>query len=132
MFKKSKVMRDIRKGLEDAQCLGVAIRNSGLKSYTTIERWRKRPLIDRYFNACINKSDKRRNDAVVDSLFKQAINGNPTCIAIYLKFKMGWQDSPLIDQSNHQHYEFSWKGNGAITNENRNRLLTPSKSGSDT
>lgn len=104
MYKKSKKLKEIRKGLESGKLLGLSIRDAGMRSYTTIERWRKRPLIDRYFHACIMKMEGRRNDAVEDSLFKQAINGNPTCIAIYLKYKMGWKDSPLIDQSQHRHF----------------------------
>ena len=102
MYKRSEKLRLIRKGLEDAQCLGVAIRNAGIKSDYTVLLWRKRPLVERYIKRCVEKSDGRRNDAVVDSLFKQAIGGNPACIAIYLKFKMGWRDNPLIDQSQHK------------------------------
>jgi hypothetical protein len=94
MYKKSEKLRMIRKGLENAQCLGVAITNAGIKSDYTVLLWRKRPMIERYIQKCISKSDDRRNNAVVDSLFKQAINGNPTCIAIYLKFHMGWKDNP--------------------------------------
>lgn len=109
MFKKSEKLRLIRQGLESGKLLGPSIRDAGMRSYTTIERWRKRPLIDRYFNACINKMEGRRNDAVVDSLFKQAISGNPTCIAIYLKFKMGWKDNAFIDQSQHHTLIFQTK-----------------------
>ncbi len=103
MFKKSEKLKLIRQGLESGKLLGPSIRDAGMLSYTTIERWRKeRPLINRYFTACINKMEGRRNDAVVDSLFKQAaIEGNPTCIAIWLKFKMGWKDTPFVDQSQH-------------------------------
>jgi hypothetical protein len=101
MYKKSEKLRLIRNGLESGKLLGQSIRDAGMKSYTTIDRWRERPMIDRYFTACINKMDSRRNDAVVDSLFKQAVNGNPTCIAIYLKFKMGWKDNPTFVNENH-------------------------------
>ena len=102
MFKKSEKLRLIREGLEAGKLLGQSIRDAGMKSYTTIDRWRKRPMIDRYFIASMNRMESRRNNAVIDSLFKQAISGNPTCIAIYLKFKMGWKDNSLIDQSSHQ------------------------------
>lgn len=101
MYKKSEKLRLIRKGLEDAQCLGVAINNAGIKSDYTVLLWRKRPMIERYIQKCIEKSDVRRNNAVVDSLFKQAVLGNMTGVAIWLKFKMGWKDTPLIDQSRH-------------------------------
>jgi hypothetical protein len=106
MYKRSEKLRLIRKGLEDAQCLGVAIRNAGIKSDYTVLLWRKRPMVERYIKRCVDKGEGRRNDAVVDSLFKQAIGGNPTCIAIYLKFKMGWRDNPLIDQSVHHSKTF--------------------------
>ena len=93
MYKKSEKLKLIRRGLEDAQCLGVSIRNAGIKSDYTVGLWRKRPMIARYIDRCIEKSASRRDNAVVDSLFKQAIGGNPTCIAIYLKFKMGWREA---------------------------------------
>lgn len=96
MYKKSEKLRLIRQGLESGKLLGQSIRDAGMKSYTTIDRWRSRPIIDRYFKACISKMDNRRNDAVVDSLFKQAVNGNVGAIAIYLKFKMGWKDTPTF------------------------------------
>ena len=103
MYKKSKILPLIRQGLEAGTTLGVAIRSAGLKSTYTVDLWRKkRPLIDRYLIKCIAKCDNRRNDAVVDSLFKQANSGNIGAIAIWLKFKMGWKDSPLVDQS-HSH-----------------------------
>ena len=105
MYKKSKILPLIRKGLEECACLGVAIRMSGLKSASTLNVWRKPEgcRIDRYIKACITKSDNRRNDVVVDSLFKSAKDGNMTAVAIWLKFKMGWKDNPLIDQSYHTH-----------------------------
>ena len=94
MFKKSLTLRKIRQGLEDAQCLGVALRNAGLKSYTTIERWRKRPMIDRYIEACINKSGTRRINAVEDALFKSAVGGNTTAMIFFLtnRYSERWQD----------------------------------------
>jgi len=102
MYLKSKQMKLIRESLEAGTTLGVAIRSSGMKSTYTVSLWRKsRPMIDRYFNACIDKMSERRNDAVVDALFKAAKDGNIGAIAIWLKFKMGWKDSPLIDQSQH-------------------------------
>ena len=105
MYSKAKILPLIRKELENAQCLGVALRNAGLKSANTLNLWRKPEgcRIDRYIKACVAKSDNRRNDAVVDSLFKLAVGGHPSGIAIWLKFKMGWIDSPLIDQSKHTH-----------------------------
>jgi len=100
MYIKSKQMKLIRESLEAGTTLGVAIRSSGMKSTYTVSLWRKsRPIIDRYFKACIDKMSERRNDAVVDALFKAAKDGNIGAIAIWLKFKMGWQDNPLIDQS---------------------------------
>ena len=101
MFKKSEKLRLIRKGLEANQCLGVAITNAGIKSDFTVLKWRKRPMIERYIKRCVEKSNEGRNNAVVDSLFKQAVAGNMTGVAIWLKFKMGWRDTPMIDQSQH-------------------------------
>ena len=109
MFKKSEKLKLIRKSLEDAQCLGVAIRNAGMKSYTTIDRWRKeRPLIDRYLTACSAKSENRRVDAVIDSLFKTALSGNVAAICFYLKNKAGWKDDNAYVQVNH--YTQVWNG----------------------
>lgn len=94
MYKKSKILPLIRKELEDCACLGVAIRRSGLKSPYTVNLWRKaNPRIDNYLKACIAKSDNRRNDVVVDSLFKSAKDGNMTAVAIWLKYKMGWREA---------------------------------------
>jgi hypothetical protein len=113
MYKRAEILPVIRRGLENGDCLGVAIRNSGLKSPYTLALWRKRwPRIDHYIIACIDKSKTRRDSAVLDSLFKQAaIVGNPTCIAIYLKYHMGWKeayDGPPINV-------FTQIWNGAIS-----------------
>ena len=101
MYKKSKILPLIRKELENCSNLGDVVRRSGVKSASMLNVWRKPEgcRIDRYIKACVAKSDNRRNDVVVDSLYTAAKNGNITAIAIWLKFKMGWQDHPLIDQS---------------------------------
>ena len=101
MYKKSEMLHKIRQGLEDAQCLGIALRNAGMKSYSCLERWRERPLIDRYIKRCIDKSETRRVNAVVDALFKTALSGNVAACCFYLKNKAGWKDTSLVDQSQH-------------------------------
>ena len=104
MYKKSEKMRLIRQGLEAGNCLGIAIRNAGMKSYFTIFNWRKRKLIDNYFRACIDKMENHRINLVVDTLLKTALSGNVAAMCFYLKNKAGWKDSPFIDNSQHQHY----------------------------
>jgi hypothetical protein len=106
MYKKSEMLPKIRKSLEDGQCLGVAIRNAGMKSYSCLDKWRKRPMIKRYLDACVDRSETRRVNAVIDTLFKTAISGNVAAICFYLKNKAGWKDSPLIDASQHIHNKY--------------------------
>lgn len=92
MYKKSEKLRLIRKELENAQCLGVAIEKAGLKSSYTVYLWRKRPMIERYIQKCMATSDSRRVDAVVDTLFKTALSGNVAAMCFFLKNKAGWRD----------------------------------------
>ena len=102
MYKRSQKLKELRKVMEGGvqeeyqACIGIV-------SQKQLEVWSKLdPRIGRYRKALRAKCGNKRNLMVVDSLFKQAIGGNPTCIAIYLKFKMGWKDNALVDQSYHQ------------------------------
>jgi len=100
MYKKSEKMKLIRQSLEAGNCLGVAIKQAGMKSYNTIQEWRaERPMIDRYFAACTNRMENKRVDAVVDALFKTALGGSVAACAFYLKNKAGWKDvdAPVVN-----------------------------------
>ena len=110
MYKKSEKMRVIRRALESGKLLGPAIREAGIKSYYTISLWRKRPLIDRYFQKCIKRMEVRRIDTVVDALYKQAISGHVAAICFFLKNKAGWKDAPVFEQHNHVIYQWSRNG----------------------
>lgn len=104
MYKKSKILKQLREVMEGGiqeeyqACKGI-ISQKQLGVWSKID-----PRIDRYRKALRERCGNTRNYAVVDSLFKQAVSGNPTCIAIWLKFKMGWKDTPMIDQSKHDHF----------------------------
>jgi hypothetical protein len=76
MYKKSKTLKIIRQALEGGAQIGPALTRAGVRSYTTLERWRNRPIVDRYIMACLNRCDKRRVSAVEDALFKKLIEGN--------------------------------------------------------
>ena len=76
MYKKSKILRAVRKELEAGNLLLVAITRAGLRSENTLLNWRKRPMIARYIDRCMGKSDEKRIVAVEDAQFKSAINGS--------------------------------------------------------
>ena len=85
MHKKSQVLRIIRRELENGNLLIPAIIRSGLKSDQTLRNWReKRPRIDRYISACLNKSDRKRIAMVEDAQFKAAINGSTKAQEFFL------------------------------------------------
>jgi hypothetical protein len=84
MYKKSKVLRIIRKEMEQGAALGTAQVRAGLRSPATLDRWRNRPLIEKYVTACINRKDSVRIKMVEDSLLKAAIDGNTTAIIFFL------------------------------------------------
>lgn len=114
MYKKLEKLKLIRRSLEAGKLLGPAIRSAGIKSYSCIEKWRKRrPLIDRYIAACIEKCEGKRIDVVEDSLFKSAIEGNVTAQMFFLMNRKPdrWQDKRAVvnvDQSKHNHYDFDY------------------------
>lgn len=76
MYKKSKILRAVRKELEAGNLLLVAITRAGLRSHQTLDNWRKRPMIARYIDKCMGKSDEKRIVSVEDAQFKSAINGS--------------------------------------------------------
>ena len=99
MYKKSEKLKLIRRELEAGNNLAVAIRRAGMRSYTTIEKWRKkRPLIDRYLSACIDRKDTRRINTVEDALFKSAIEGNTTAQIFFLTNRAPdkWKDRRAV------------------------------------
>lgn len=103
MYKKTEIIKKIVENLKDGNQLNMSIYKAGAKP-GTVWLWRKaNPRLEKLIKAAQAQCDSKRDSMVVDSLFKQAVAGNPTAIAIYLKFKMGWKDSPLVDQSSHSH-----------------------------
>ncbi len=74
-YKKSKILKAIRRQCEDGAKLAKARIGSGI-SRTTLFYWCQRPLIKRYILECERRSDERRDDGVEDGLMKKLINGN--------------------------------------------------------
>ena len=97
MYKKAQKLKLIVDGMRNGQSLYSAIQSAGVRSHATIINWRRQnPRIDKLLKRADELCSGKRDGMVVDSLFKQAVSGNPTCIAIYLKFKMGWKDNPMF------------------------------------
>jgi len=77
MYKKLEKLKLIRRSLEAGNLLGIALRNSGIRSYYTLNLWRqKNPRIDRYITVCLVRQNDKRTDAVEDAHFKKMIDGN--------------------------------------------------------
>ena len=76
MYKKSKVLKIIRKEMERGTALDLAINRAGINNRATVHYWRKnRPLIDRYILKCILNNRDIRDDSVEDAWFKKLIEG---------------------------------------------------------
>ena len=86
-FKKSVVLKAIRKNLESGSLLSVAIKKSGVKSRQTIENWRnQKRMIDGYILECVRRSNSERVEIIEDAHFEKmkAQNGSPTDYIFYL------------------------------------------------
>ena len=106
MYKKSEKLRLLREAMETGKQEYMACKDAGV-TQKQLGVWSKLdPRIERYRVALEKKVDHKRNNMVVDSLFKSAVNGNVGALAIWLKFKMGWKDNALIDQSTHHYKTF--------------------------
>ena len=75
MLKKSLVLRKIRNEMQAGNQLGVSIARAGVRSPNTISQWRKRKMIDRYFDTLMMKSDSKRVSLVEDSFLKKLVEG---------------------------------------------------------
>jgi hypothetical protein len=75
MYKKSRVLKELRKELEGGARMGVALKRVGVRSADTLSLWRRRPLIDRYVDTCVRRGNDRRDDAVEDGFTKKLIEG---------------------------------------------------------
>jgi hypothetical protein len=75
MYKKSIVLKAIRKELEKGNYLFDAWRAAGLRSEGTLHYWRKRGMIDRYIKALMHVSDKKQVDSVEKAHLKKMIEG---------------------------------------------------------
>lgn len=117
MYNKRKVLHDIRTQLEAGSTLGVACKNAGLRSRTTLDNWRKRDSrIDVLIKKCMYRSDEKRTDIVEDAFFKRLASGqgSPTDYIFYLTNRRPER----------------WKHQNAMVNvgvnvENGNRIQTP-------
>ena len=101
MFVRSKALRAIRKSLEAGNRLGAALRASGLHSRSTLFYWRKRPLIDRYMRACLDRCRERRVEAMEDALFKKGIEGSVLAQIYFLNNRAPgeWKEKREIEHS---------------------------------
>lgn len=76
MLKKSKVLREIRKYLEEGNLLTIAWQKAGIKSPWTLHSWRKKySRIDNYIVACLTRSDDKRVSAVEDKFYQRLLAG---------------------------------------------------------
>ena len=125
MYKRAEKVKLIVDNMKQGQSLYAAIQNAGVRSHATVINWRREnPRIEKLLKRAEELCASKRDGMVVDSLFKQAMAGNPTCIAIYLKFKMGWRDNSLVDQSSHHTYQLINYGEiNSGSDKNTNRLI---------
>ena len=75
MYKKSAKLKIIRRNLEAGKRIAHALLDAGVRSYSTLKVWRRRPLIDRYILACLIKCDNKRINAVEDAHLKKMVEG---------------------------------------------------------
>lgn len=95
------VISNVKKGKQFID----SIYASGIRSPQTWYRWEKNnPRLKFLRDAATKICDDKRNTVVIDSLFKKAVGGDTGAIAIWLKYKMGWKDSPLINASQYNHF----------------------------
>lgn len=102
MYKKSKCLRIIRKELEQGKRIAHGLRAAGIRAYTTLERWRRRPMIDRYIKKCLDSSEGKRVAAVEDAFIKTMLEGKASA-ASYIFY---------LTNRNPQY----WKHNTALVN----------------
>ena len=70
-------------------------------NHTTLWTWRRK---DPKLEAYITKLLMHRTERVIDALYRTALKGNTAAQVFWLKNNAGWKDSPIIDQSQHEHY----------------------------
>lgn len=124
MYKKSKIMREIRTLCNKGTRYSAALRQLKVNQQT-IENWRNsRPMLEGYFLKVIDSVDERRTDAVEDTLFDRIIKSvaSPAEIIFYLANRRPnrWkrQDNGMhFDQS--QHYHFTRMSDEQLLNEIR-------------
>jgi len=96
MIKKAPIIKQIIANLKEGNQLCASIIRAGAKP-GTVWIWRKKyPRLELLIKAAQDKSDIKRNEMVVDALFKSAVNGNVGAMAFWLKNKQGWKDSPAV------------------------------------
>lgn len=101
MYKKSRVLHNIREGLKKGGGLVTSCNAAGI-DHSTLWGWRKKwKRIDRYFDRIL----ETRVSLVEDALYRDALKGNTTAQIFFLKNRSSkrWGDTPLIDQSIHKH-----------------------------
>jgi hypothetical protein len=79
MFKKSKVLKALRKELDAGNGFCASCQIAGVKNPQTIYEWaRKRSLIKRYIEKCKDIGQVNRDHAVEDTFIRRLINGCAT------------------------------------------------------
>ncbi len=81
MYKKSRVLKELRRALLEGAQLKIACVRAGLKNEGTLFVWRKRKMIDGYVSECMRRGNEKRTDAVEDGLFKSLIESRASAAA---------------------------------------------------
>jgi len=96
----NKVIHEIKKNLNK---LPVAVTKAEI-SLSLWYLWEKQnPKLHKLRKGAERVCHESRNTAVMDANFKSALSGNVAAQCFYLKNNAGWNDTPLIDQSQHTH-----------------------------
>lgn len=81
MHNRRETIKKLRKSLEDGSILGVAMKESGIKSTDTLFTWRKNTHLNRLsrlIEAARNRGEDTRNDIVEDAFFNRLKSGKAT------------------------------------------------------
>jgi hypothetical protein len=118
MYKKSKILKIIRKEVEEGNSLMNAQLCAGLRSTYTLFSWRKRPLIDRYISALVLRQNQTRVKKVEWKLYEKALEGNLTAIIFFLTNRApeDWADRRNVFQNNFINKQGA---NGSFNGEDR-------------
>lgn len=75
MYKKSVVLKAIRREMEAGNQYTIALRRAGVRSERTLLLWRKRKIINQYIESLMNRNDSIRIKMVEDAHLKKLVQG---------------------------------------------------------